>query len=74
MLKADKQKYFQILDSQGLSAAITALHHDMREIEFEVFEGAKGYQPELWTDLEDFRLISRELWDNAMKSVAERKA
>ena len=63
MLKIDKQKYFQIVDAEGLSAALTALHHDYRDWEFESFEGEHGYQPEMWSDLEELREFSRDLWN-----------
>ena len=58
----DRQKYLKILQKEGLSAAITTLHRDMERWEFETFEGREGWQPEMWTFLEECREFSRELW------------
>lgn len=66
MFKLDREKYLGILEREGLSAAITALHLEQERMEFETFEGEKGWQPELWTELEAVREFSRELWDRAM--------
>ena len=62
----DREKYFQIVKTQGLSAAITALHRDTEHLEFESFEGPKGYQPEMFTELFGVREFSRELWNIAL--------
>ncbi|MGE0614969.1 MAG: hypothetical protein AB7P04_04960 [Bacteriovoracia bacterium] len=59
----DREKYLKIMRAQGYSAAITQLHHDMESMEFEAFEGSKGYQPELYEDIKKFRDFSRELWE-----------
>ena len=67
MFTLDRQKYLGILESEGLSAAITALHNDTRDWEYETFEGHEGYKPELWAQVEEARGFSRELWDLAMK-------
>ncbi|MBN23040.1 MAG: hypothetical protein CL678_17275 [Bdellovibrionaceae bacterium] len=58
----DKKKYEAILKTQGLSAALTELHREMNELEFESFEGAKGYQADLWEDIKVWRNYSVELW------------
>lgn len=63
MIKLDKEKYYRIMEKEGASSAITALHKEFQNIEFETFEGERGYQPELWKDLEEVRAFSRELWD-----------
>lgn len=68
-LNFDRQKYLHILQDQGLPAALTALHHDLREWEFQAFEGDKGWQPDMWRDLEDVRSFSRELWDLGLKNA-----
>lgn len=61
----DKEKYLQILNGQGLREALTELHKDMWEYEFESFEGPKGYQPPQWERIKKYRDLSRELWDLA---------
>jgi len=66
MIKLDKEKYIQILKTQGLSAAITTLHRDSDVLELETFEGQKGYQPEMYEDLKGIRDFSRELWNIAL--------
>lgn len=66
-IQVDRERYLQIYRDQGLSAAITALHHEMWEIEQECFEGRKGYQPELYEDLKKYRDFSRELWELELK-------
>jgi hypothetical protein len=66
MFKLDREKYLQILRQQGLSAAITLLHEDARELEFATFEGQAGYRPELWDELQAVRKFSRELWDHVL--------
>jgi hypothetical protein len=68
MLKIDKQKYIRILQAQGVSAALTALHRDTTGWEYEAFEGEKGWQPEMWKDIEDVRTFSRELWEMGLKN------
>jgi hypothetical protein len=67
-LKFDKEKYMRILQSEGVSAALTALHHDTIGWEYEAFEGEKGYQPEMWKDIQQVRDFSRELWEIALRS------
>ena len=59
----DRDKYIQILNSDGLEAAVTALHHEMETIEFDMFEGPGGYRPEQLQMLQEMRKFSRELWD-----------
>lgn len=62
-LKIDRTKYLDILNSQGVNAALTALHKDTIDWEIESFEGQAGWQPDLWEKLEEVRVFSRELWD-----------
>ena len=64
----DKQKYLRILENEGLNAALTTLHKDMWTLEFETFEGQKGYQPQLFEDLKLWRDFSLELWDKKFDS------
>jgi hypothetical protein len=68
MLKLNKQKYYDILKDEGLSAALTQLHRDKEQMEFVTFEGEKGYQREYWDHLAEYRLLSRELWDIAYQN------
>ncbi|MCC7440446.1 MAG: hypothetical protein IT285_02365 [Bdellovibrionales bacterium] len=69
ILKLDRQKYLQIASAKSLDAAITQLHRDMLAIEYESFEGANGWQPELWGSLKEWREFSQELW--ASRDVGE---
>lgn len=62
----DRAKYLQITQTDGLNAALTQLHKDMWELEFETFEGAKGYRPELFEELKVWRKFSLELWDKKL--------
>lgn len=62
-LTIDKAKYIDILNVQGVNAALTALHKDTIDWEIESFEGQAGWQPALWEKLEEVRVFSRELWD-----------
>lgn len=62
MVTLNKEKYLALAKSQGLYQAITALHHELKELEYECFEGPKGYQPDLYEKLKEFREFSRDLW------------
>jgi uncharacterized protein YecA (UPF0149 family) len=66
MLKLNKEMYIQIARTQGVNAALTALHLDTERWEYEAFEGDKGWQPELWKDLNEVREFSRKLWQIAL--------
>ena len=70
VIKFDKEKYRQILKSQGIAAALTALHKDKNEWEFVTFEGDKGYQRGMWDDLQEVRDFSIELWDLSSRQPA----
>ncbi len=59
----DQEKYFRILATEGLNAALTELHQDMWKLEFECFEGPKGYQPQIFEDLKQYRHFSVSLWN-----------
>jgi hypothetical protein len=61
-IKLDRAKYIEILNSEGLSAALTALHRDSERMEFETFEGRDGFKPQLFEYLDEVRAFSRELW------------
>jgi hypothetical protein len=58
-----KEKYLELVKTQGLQNAVNQLHHDLWEIEKECFETPEGFQPEMWKKLNELRLFSRELWD-----------
>jgi hypothetical protein len=62
-LQLDRAKYLQIAHQEGLAAALTALHRDTEQLEYQTFEGEQGYQEKLWNFLEDVRKFSRELWE-----------
>ena len=66
MYQLDKEKYLRLAKSDGLSAAITQLHLDSNDMEFETFEGTKGYQPELFEYMKEVRKFSVELWDSQL--------
>ena len=66
MIQFDREKYIRIMRSEGVNAALTALHLDTERLELETFEGEKGYQPEMWNDLNQIRDFSRELWKIAL--------
>jgi hypothetical protein len=69
MIQLDREKYIRILRSEGVNAALTALHADTDFMELETFEGEKGFQPEMWNDLEKVRNFSRELWQVALNEI-----
>ncbi len=62
VVKLDRPKYIEILKTEGLPAALTALHRDSERMEFETFEGRDGYRADLYEYLEQVRSFSRELW------------
>ncbi len=66
MLKFDKDKYIRIMRSEGINAALTALHRDTTGWEYDAFEGDKGWQPDMWREIEDVRVFSRDLWEMAL--------
>jgi hypothetical protein len=72
-IKFDKERYLRIARSEGINAALTALQTDMIRWEYEAFEGEKGYQPEILGDLDEVRLFSRQLWDQALDEPGSSK-
>ena len=66
----DEAKYLQIRDRDGIAAAITTLHNDMRELELQTFETDEGYRPEYWKTLEAMRSFSRVIWDSGLENPA----
>jgi hypothetical protein len=69
--KFDKEKYLDLVKAEGVPAALSALHHDTIEWEFQAFEGDRGYQPKMWAELQDVREFSRELWEIALRKEAQ---
>lgn len=67
MFQIDKQKYVQIMNTEGLNAALTALHRDSEQWEYQTFEGDGGWKPEDWEKLREVRKFSRELWDQVLR-------
>lgn len=63
-----REKYLAVLESEGLSAALTCLHRDIEEIEFQAFDGTEGWKPELFEKLKSIRELSRELWNIQLHS------
>ena len=68
MFQIDKQKYVQIMNSEGLNAALTALHRDSEQWEYQTFEGDDGWKPEDWEKMREVRKFSRELWDQVLRT------
>ena len=64
----NRDKYMQLLKSNGLSAALTALHRDAEVMEFDTFEGRDGYDQSKYDYLESVREFSRELWRTSVES------
>lgn len=67
--KFNKDKYVRLLKSSGIDVTLTILHQDLRNWEYEAFEGEKGYQPEMIEELNEVREFSRELWQIALDRV-----
>jgi hypothetical protein len=66
MASLDRQKYLEILNSQGVSAALTVLHRDMAIVEYEAFEGDRRAESERLGVLTEMRDFSREIWQIAL--------
>ena len=73
-LTLDREKYLKILKSDGLSAALTALHRDTERVEYQAFEGRDGYRPDVIDYLERVRDFSRELWRTSIDPQAAQNA
>ncbi len=61
-MQLDREKYLVIARASGVNAALTALHRDVNEVEIDMFEGPKGYQPKVIPHLAEIRAFSEELW------------
>jgi hypothetical protein len=70
----DREKYLQILNTEGISAALTTLHKDTIGWEYQSFEGEKGYQPQMWEKLNEVREFSRQLWEIALQNEGNQKS
>jgi len=64
----ERDKYLQIVKTQGLTTAVSTLHHDLWETEYRCFESQTGYDPVIWKQLNEMRQFSRELWDMKFKT------
>ena len=69
-----KEKYIHIMEAEGISAALTQLHHDTIRWEHEAFEGREGYQPQMWGVLHQVRDFSRELWEISLMTQEKPEA
>ena len=70
--KLDREKYLRLARTDGAHAALTKLHVDTERWEHKAFEGEKGWQPELWHELEAVRRFSRELWAMVLDSASQK--
>lgn len=73
MLPFDREKYLQIAKTQGVNAALTALHIDVERMEYQTFEGQDGWKPEDWQKLHSVRDFSRELWQMDLDRIVAPK-
>lgn len=63
MASLNRQKYLDIVQAQGISAALTTLHRDMAIVEYQAFEGNRKAEPEMLAQLNEMRDFSREIWE-----------
>ena len=70
-IKLDRQKYLRILQEKGAPLAISELHKEIDRLEFELFEGRDGFEEKNFTDLQEFRDFSRELWNRHLGGSRE---
>jgi hypothetical protein len=68
MFKLDKEKYIQIIRTEGLNAALTRLHRDSEHWEWDTFEGEGGWKPQQWEAMREVRNFSRELWEIGLRN------
>ena len=59
----NKAMYLEIIQSEGISVALTRLHHDIEAWEHYIFEGRQGFDPALLAELTGSKAFSRELWE-----------
>ncbi len=62
-----KQKYLDMVQTNGLQTTVNQLHQDLWTLEQECFDTPEGFQADLWKQLNELRLFSRELWDLKLK-------
>jgi hypothetical protein len=67
----NREKYLSVARSSGLNAAVTQLHQDLWELEYQCFENPNGFNPSQWKVLNHMRIFSRELWDLKLKPQTE---
>lgn len=58
-----KDKYIELAKTSGYQKAVNQLHLDLWDMEKECFDSPEGYQADLWKNLNEMRIFSRELWD-----------
>jgi hypothetical protein len=58
-----KTKLINMAKAKGPQTAVNHLHHQLWVMEQECFDTPEGYRPEVWKQLNEMRLFSRELWD-----------
>ena len=59
-VKDIREKYLRLAKSQGVDAAISALHNELGSLEGRVFDG--GYRQERFARTEELRTLARELY------------
>ena len=62
-----KEKYLELVKTEGLQGAVNRLHQDLWTLEQECFDTPEGFQSDIWKQLNELRLFSRELWDMKLK-------
>jgi hypothetical protein len=62
-----KEKYLEMAKNEGVQSAVNELYRDLWTLEQECFDTPNGYQADLWKQLNELRLFSRELWDLKLK-------
>lgn len=67
----NREKYLGIARTESLSKAVTTLHQDIWEVEYQCFENENGYNAAVWKTLTEMRLFSREMWDLKLKPSNE---
>jgi hypothetical protein len=66
-LEFNRQKYLNILKTEGYAVAISTLHRDMERVEYQSFEGDMKFETELHRMHDEMRSFSRELWRQALE-------
>ena len=67
VLAFDRQKYLNLLKTEGYPKALTVLHKDMEAVEYQSFEGDMKHEDELHARHDEMRAFSRQLWQLALE-------